>query len=230
MRGIVIGAAALVICGAGIAGVGVLYAAHIVTPTLSSTAHRPAIAANLGRHEASKRLNPAQIEAATLASTVASYESGKMLPSKLEREAAYQQTAAGLANMAAAGSVAALGLLRDLQATGDLKVSAEWSALDDAHYPTLCGISPTYRRYTLQNEIGKVIHDNPLETDWKQVGCARTSPVHQGEILKRAYERQLYEATHPLDAECILGEIHGLAAGDANAIDKDDCRRSDSKR
>ena len=76
--------------------------------------------------------------------------------------------------------------LRAERATGKLNISATWSALDSPAYPTECGITPTDRYYVTQNGIGKTMHDEPTEDEWVQVGCERTSPVHQDEILQQA--------------------------------------------
>jgi hypothetical protein len=124
---------------------------------------------------------------------------------------------------------------RDWTATGDRNGVAEWSALDDRRYPTLCGATPTGRYYIVQNQIGSTRYDEQIdkpqlrfETVWERIGCDRTAPVHQQEILAAAARKQLYDETHPISADCLLAHIKNFAADDKAAVakdSKDDCRR-----
>jgi len=124
---------------------------------------------------------------------------------------------------------------RDWADTGDANGVAQWSALDDRRYPTLCGITPTRRYYIVQNQIGSTRYDEQpdkpggnFENIWNRIGCERTTPVHQQEILAAAARKELYDETHPIDPDCLEKQMKEFDTADKATLErnaKDDCRR-----
>ena len=99
--------------------------------------------------------------------------------------------------------------------TGDPHGRAEWIAADDE--AIRCGVSPEGRYLIVQNAIGQTRYDENLGqksvgginfgVHWYQAKCDATAPVRQNALLAKAAEERLYDATHPIDPDCLIREM-----------------------
>lgn len=109
-----------------------------------------------------------------------------------------------------ADAIRIIAQANDWAATGSPNAHAEWSALDNDEYPTICGVTPERRYYVVRNAMGRTRYDEQpdkpqlrFDLTWYKIGCERTSPVHQQEILKRADEARM--AAEKQAAEFVAG-------------------------
>lgn len=101
--------------------------------------------------------------------------------------------------------------------TGDPNGSAEWSSLKLEGVN--CGITPSGRYLIVKNPIGKTRYDENVGQGptasfaykWNDADCETSSPVNQARLIEKANARELYEATHPLDPECVLAQLKATA-------------------
>ena len=112
---------------------------------------------------------------------------------------------------------------RDDFLTGDPNGRAEWAAPDKDDYPTLCGITPQGRYYVSRTQYGSSRHDEPPDEDqqfnhnWAQIGCEKTSPAKQPQLVHDQLTDEHYDNTHPVNADCLMMQIHAAANHDAVA-------------
>lgn len=113
--------------------------------------------------------------------------------------------------------------------TGDPNGRAEWKAPNGVDFPTICGVTPQGRYFVRRNRYGQARYDEPAtETSsdftniWASLGCQKTSPMNQQYLIHDQIQDDHYKATHEINSECLMAEIHADSTNDQAAMKRFD--------